>query len=63
MLGYTGGFVGPLMIGVILDMSGGMSVSAWRSSFLAVAALMLLALIAFVAMRPRDLAGDKESAR
>ena len=63
MLGYAGGFVGPLMIGVILDMSGGMSVAAWRSAFLAVAALMLLALIAFVAMRPRGLAGDKESAR
>jgi predicted MFS family arabinose efflux permease len=62
MLGYAGGFVGPLMIGVILDMSGGMSVAAWRSAFLAVAGLMLLALIAFVAMRPRELSGDKGGA-
>jgi predicted MFS family arabinose efflux permease len=40
-----------------------MSVAAWRSAFLAIAGLMLLALIAFVVMRPRDLAGEKESAR
>ena len=62
MLGYAGGFVGPLMIGVILDISGGMSAAAWRSAFLAVAGLMLLALIAFVAMRPRELVGDKGGA-
>jgi predicted MFS family arabinose efflux permease len=63
MLGYSGGFVGPLMIGVILDLSGGMSAAAWRSAFLAVAGLMMLALIIFVAMRPRELAGDKGSGR
>ena len=63
MLGYAGGFVGPLMIGVILDYSGGMSVAGWRASFLAVGALMLLALIAFLTMRPREVAGDRGAER
>jgi len=60
MLGYAGGFVGPLMIGVILDLSGGMSDAGWRLSFLAVGALMLAAFVVFLAMRPRVLAGDRQ---
>ena len=59
MLGYTGGFVGPLMIGLILDLAGGMSRPAWGAAFLAVSVLMLLALVAFWLMRPRELAGDR----
>lgn len=58
-LGYAGGFVGPLMMGWTLDLSGGMSTAGWGLSFAAVAALMLLALIAFWWIRPRELAGDK----
>lgn len=58
-LGYAGGFVGPLMVGVILDLAGGMSRAAWGAAFLAVAFLMLLALAAFWLMRPRGLAGDR----
>ncbi|HUF82885.1 MAG TPA: MFS transporter [Burkholderiales bacterium] len=58
-LGYAGGFVGPLMIGVILDLGGGMSRATWGAAFLAVAALMLLALAAFWLIRPRELAGDR----
>jgi MFS family permease len=59
MLGYSGGFVGPLMIGVILDLGGGMSRGSWGAAFLAVAILMLLALVAFWLLRPRELAGDR----
>ena len=59
MLGYSGGFVGPLMIGYTLDLAGGMSRWAWGVSFGLVAVLMLLALVAFQVMRPRELAGDK----
>ena len=59
MLGYTGGFVGPLMMGLILDLAGGMSRVAWGAAFLAVAVLMLVALAAFWLMRPRELAGDR----
>jgi MFS family permease len=58
-LGYAGGFVGPLMIGVILDLGGGMSRASWGAAFLAVAFLMLLALLAFWLIRPRELAGDR----
>jgi MFS family permease len=58
-LGYAGGFVGPLMIGIILDLAGGMSRLAWGLAFLAVAALMAAALAAFWLLRPRELAGDR----
>jgi len=59
MLGYAGGFVGPLMIGFTLDLAGGMSRIAWGAAFLVVAILMLLALAAFWLIRPRELAGDR----
>ncbi|WP_421995186.1 MFS transporter [Reyranella sp.] len=59
MLGYAGGFVGPLAIGWTLDAAGGMSPLAWGLAFALVAALMALALVAFAALRPRGLAGDR----
>ena len=59
MLGYIGGFVGPLMIGFTLDLAGGMSRMSWGVSFLLIAFLMLLALAAFRLIRPRELAGDR----
>ena len=59
MLGYAGGFVGPLLIGWTLDLSGGMSPRAWGVSFLSVAILMLLALAIFWLIRPRELEGDR----
>jgi MFS family permease len=58
-LGYAGGFVGPLMIGFILDLYGGMSRLSWGLAFLAVAVLTLVALAIFMAIRPRELAGDR----
>src|SRR5436190_6854806 len=58
-VGYAGGFVGPLMIGYVLDALGGMSRTSWSAAFLLVAVLMLFALVAFTVMRPRDLAGDR----
>lgn len=57
-LGYAGGFVGPLIVGIVLDALGGMSRMAWGFSFLAVGVLMLATLALFVAMRPRELEGD-----
>jgi dipeptide/tripeptide permease len=62
MLGYSGGFVGPLMIGYTLDLAGGVTRDAriaWGVSFGLVALLMLLALVAFRLMRPRELSGDR----
>jgi predicted MFS family arabinose efflux permease len=59
MLGYVGGFVGPLAVGFVLDWQGGMSVSAWAVAFTLIAVLMLLALAAFLLLRPGALAGDR----
>ena len=62
MLGYAGGFVGPLLIGWTLDLSGGMSRIGWGVSFLLVAVLMALALVAFWLIRPREIEGDRVKA-
>jgi predicted MFS family arabinose efflux permease len=59
MLGYIGGFVGPLAVGWVLDLQGGMSAMAWTVAFSMIAALMLVALAVFLLMRPRALAGDR----
>jgi MFS family permease len=59
MLGYAGGFVGPLAIGWTLDLSGGMSPFGWGLSFLVIAALMAIALVVFTLLRPRELEGDR----
>ena len=63
MLGYAGGFVGPLLVGWVLDLSGGMSQVGWGMSFLSVAVLMVLALITFWLIRPRELEGDQARER
>jgi MFS family permease len=62
MLGYAGGFVGPLIVGWTLDLSGGMSSTSWAFAFSLVAALTLIGLIVFWIMRPRELAGDRGKA-
>jgi MFS family permease len=59
MLGYAGGFLGPLLVGWVLDLSGGMSQLGWGLSFLSVAILMALALVTFWVIRPRELEGDR----
>jgi predicted MFS family arabinose efflux permease len=59
MLGYFGGFIGPLAVGWILDAGGGMSRATWAAAFLAIAASSAVTLAAFWSMRPRELAGDR----
>lgn len=59
MLGYAGGFVGPLIMGFVLDLSGGMTRTSWALAFMSVAALMLVALIVFWWLDPNELEGDK----
>jgi MFS family permease len=59
MLGYAGGFVGPLAVGWTLDLAGGMSPLAWGLAFLVIAVLMAAALASFLAIRPRELEGDR----
>ena len=61
MAGYAGGFVGPIIIGWILDRSGGMSPVAWGLAFLHIAVIGLLGRFAFVDLAPRDLVGDRSA--
>ena len=60
MLGYAGGFVGPLAIGVTLDMAGGMSHTGWGWAFASTAVVLRAGRIACSILRPRDLAGDRD---
>jgi len=62
MAGYAGGAVGPIVIGWILDLSGGMSPIGWGLAFLHVAVIALLGQVTFVLLGPRDLAGDRPRA-
>ena len=47
MLGYAGGFVGPLVVGWTLDATGGMSRTAWGVAFASAALAVLAGRIAF----------------
>ena len=58
-LGYAGGFLGPLALGATLDLFGGASVMAWGVAFGHVTVALLLGVLAFVWLRPADLAGDR----
>jgi hypothetical protein len=58
-LGYAGGFLGPLALGVTLDLLGGASVVGWGVAFGHVTVALLLGALAFVWLRPADLAGDR----
>jgi len=61
-LGYAGGFLGPLALGATLDFLGGASVLGWGLAFGHVTVALLLGAIAFVWLRPADLAGDRSTA-
>ncbi len=59
MMGYGGGFVGPLVMGVLLDWLGGESVLNWGLSFAHLAVIMLIGPAAFAILKPRTLSGDR----
>jgi MFS family permease len=61
-LGYAGGFLGPLALGATLDLFGGPSVLSWGIAFGHVTVALLLGILAFVWLRPADLAGDRSMA-
>ncbi len=58
MLGYIGGFIGPLAVGWTLDAGGGMSPATWAVAFVGIALLSTISLAVFLLMRPRELVGD-----
>ena len=62
LLGYSGGFVGPLTLGVMLDLMGGETVLNWGLGFGHVAVIMLVGPTALLVLRPRDLEGDRRRA-
>ncbi len=59
MMGYGGGFVGPLVMGVLLDWLGGESVLNWGLGFAHLAVVMLIGPAAFAILKPRDISGDR----
>lgn len=59
MMGYGGGFIGPLVMGVLLDWLGGESVLNWGLGFAHLAVVMLVGPAAFAILKPRDLPGDR----
>jgi MFS family permease len=61
-LGYAGGFLGPLALGAVLDLLGGASVLGWGIAFGHVTVALLLGALAFVWLRPANLAGDRSVA-
>src|SRR2546425_12761812 len=61
-LGYAGGFLGPLALGAKLDLFGGPSVLSWGLSFGHVTVALVLGALAFIWLRPDDLAGDRSMA-
>lgn len=60
MLGYGGGFVGPLAVGWTLDLAGGMSRVSWGVAYLSVAVMVLISLLLFTVMKPHDIEGDRD---
>lgn len=57
-LGYAGGFLGPLVLGIILDLAGGESVLGWGLAFGHVALALMLGPLALALFKPTGLAGD-----
>jgi hypothetical protein len=60
-LGYAGGFFGPLALGATLDLVGGASAIGWGLAFGHVTLAVLAGALAFVCLRPADLAGDRRA--
>ena len=58
MLGYAGGLVGPIAVGMALDASGGMSVRGWGFGFGIVALFVVAGLAVLLVLRPKGLTGD-----
>jgi MFS family permease len=59
MLGYGGGFVGPLTLGILLDTLGGETVLNWGIAFGHIAVVMIIGPIALRILKPKELPGDR----
>ena len=59
MLGYIGGFAGPVITGVLLQAAGGPSQLGWAVAFGHLAIIGLLGRLVFERLGPRDLRADR----
>ena len=59
MLGYGGGFIGPLVLGVMLDLLGGETVMNWGISFAHVSVVVLAGILVIRLLKPGELPGDR----
>lgn len=60
-LGYGGGFLGPVVMGVVLDLAGGESVLGYGLAFAHLVPVGALGLGAVLLLRPKGLAGDRNA--
>ena len=58
-LGYTGGFIGPLSIGIMLDIFGAETPIGWGLAFLASIGILAVGPLATIILKPKSLAGDR----
>lgn len=58
-LGYAGGFLGPVAMGIVLDMAGGESVTGYGLAFGHLVLVGAVGLAAVLLLRPKGLAGDR----
>ena len=58
-IGYIGGFLGPLVFGIVLDLAGGSGVTGWVLAFGHLAVVTPLGIAAVLYLRPFDLPGDR----
>ena len=58
-LGYAGGFIGPLVIGVMLDVFGADTPKGWGMAFLASVGILAIGPLAILILKPQALAGDR----
>ena len=61
ILGYFGGLIGLLVLGIVPDLAAGTSPPAWGIIYIHLGVVVLAGLMALSVLRPKDLAGDRSS--
>ena len=59
ILGYSGGFIGAVVFGAVLDFAGGQSTVGWLAAFGSVLVVLAIGPFAVWYFKPKDLVGDK----
>ena len=61
MLGYFGGLIGLLFLGIVSGLAAGMSPPGGGIAFMHFGVVVLAGTMALSVLRPKDLAGDRAS--